>query len=39
VFTDAENAEQGHFLTVFGKFDPLHVVGHRADPQKAFRVI
>jgi len=24
------------FLTVFGEFEPQNVVGHRADPQKAF---
>jgi len=26
---------EGHFSTVFGKFEPKNVVGHRADPINA----
>jgi len=25
---------EGHFLTVFGEFEPKNVVGHRVDPKK-----
>jgi len=26
---------EGHFLTVYGEFEPQNVVGHRVDPKKA----
>ena len=27
---------EGHFLTVFGEFEPQNVVGHRVDPKRHF---
>jgi len=35
LFTDAKNAQKALFDGFFWKFDPLNVVGHRADPKKA----